>query len=47
MHPGAQGGLSTAEHKPHDEEEENVHLLRQEQLFLGYYYLWRWEPWQG
>jgi hypothetical protein len=34
-------------HKPHDRGEENVHLLRQEQGFPGFYYLWRWEPRQG
>jgi hypothetical protein len=34
-------------HKSHDGREENVHLLRQEQGFPGYYYLWRWEPRQG
>ena len=26
---------------------EDVHLLRQEQGFPGYDYLWRWEPRQG
>ncbi len=26
---------------------ENVHLLCQEQGFLGYDYFWRWEPRQG
>jgi hypothetical protein len=34
-------------HKPHDGGEEDVHLLRQEQGFLGYDYFWRWEPRQG
>ena len=34
-------------HKPHDEGEEDVHLLRQEQGFLGYDHLWIWEPRQG
>jgi hypothetical protein len=34
-------------HKPHDGGEEDVHLLRQEQGFLGYNHLWRWEPRQG
>jgi hypothetical protein len=34
-------------HKPHDGGEENVHLLRQEQGFLGLDHLWRWEPRQG
>jgi hypothetical protein len=34
-------------HKPHDEGEEDVHLLCQEQGFPGYDYLWRWEPRQG
>jgi transposase InsO family protein len=34
-------------HKPHDGEEEDVHLLRQEQGFPGYDHLWRWEPRQG
>jgi hypothetical protein len=34
-------------HKPHDGGEEDVHLLRQEQGFLGYDHLWRREPRQG
>jgi hypothetical protein len=34
-------------HKPHAGGEEDVHLLRQEQGFLGYDYLWRWESRQG
>jgi hypothetical protein len=32
MHPGDQAGLSIAMHKPHDGGEEDVHLLRQEQV---------------
>jgi hypothetical protein len=30
-------------HKPYDGGEEDVHLLRQEQGFPGYDYIWRWE----
>ena len=29
-------------HKPHDERDENVHLLRQEQGFPRHDHLWRW-----